>query len=237
MLLLFYIVRPNVESAIDGIVALPPSVRPTHFTADEEKVREHDAIDDESRFATFRRQNRSGFFLIGPRCKYNLSLRSNDYSILSVDVTGEFSEEETFVVCASMLRARAEYGFAATEEEYYHRNRIYCTIGDANIESWVGRDLRKYVPGVFWRTVLSQRLIAERQLDLRALPSCVQVERIDDSVILKVTGRMGEWKARAAEIDNFCASVTGFFSITHVVNDLVGVDDYLKFSQILAPWR
>src|SRR5262249_53736324 len=137
-----------------------------------------------------------------------------------------------------MACSGADFGFAATNEEYEHRNRIFVTLGEAHIASWVGRDLKKYVPGLFWRTMLSHRLISERMIDLSNPPKCVCTELVGDcAVLLKIEGRITAWRDHAEEIDRFCEVTPGFFSTVRVEDAVACAKNYLMFNQAIADWR
>lgn len=49
--------------------------------------------------------------------------------------------------------------------EYTRRNRYFVTIGTNHIETWVGRDLRKYISGLYWRTGIGSDLVKRHGVD------------------------------------------------------------------------
>ena len=68
-----------------------------------------------------------------------------------------------------MAAPRPFFGFACTQEELEYRNRITVKFGINTMESWVGRDTRRYIPGLYWWTLLPASLAEQHGIPLSIL--------------------------------------------------------------------
>lgn len=76
--------------------------------------------------------------------------------------------------------------FAADRDEYEHRNRFKAEVGDSLVEAWVGRDLTRYLPGLYWRTMLPRD--SAGHLDFADRVDGVLVAEPEGYVMLKMSG-------------------------------------------------
>jgi hypothetical protein len=238
MLLKFYLNTNSPHQISDAVARLPDGLRPTHFTHSEGQLDKRDLLTDHERYTEFLRNNPLGFLLVGQKCEYDVSLRGEQYSTLFVDVKTGLDEADVSRLFLAAVRAEAEYGFAATDAEYIHRNRIVHTIGENVVEAWVGRDLKRYVPGVYWRTLLSEQMVSDRDIDFTRLPECISVERCGERwFVLKVAGSAEEWPNYAEDLDSYCHLTDALFSIKDVQQESQVARDYLMLTRILGKWK
>ncbi len=132
------------------------------------------------------------------------------------------------------------FGHAGDTEEYKHRNRHYITIGINQIEAWIGRDLEKYIPGVYWYTLLSDELPSKHGVDLASLSAeAISTETLGDGSLhlLKFYENPEDWKDNAERLDKLCERTDGVFSRKSVEAAVSDVTNYLEYSDIIADWR
>ena len=155
----------KVDRVIKAFTTLPPLLRPIHFSHEEHVGTASDLIDDEKRFAAFVAKSKSGYFLLGQLVTYSIRIAVGRPVVCDcfIDVEPELAKE--FLV--HMAAAQPLFGFACAPEERTHRNRVTTRQGANTIESWVGRDTERYVPGLYWLTLLPELLAVKHRVSLR----------------------------------------------------------------------
>jgi PKD domain len=124
--------------------------------------------------------------------------------------------------------------------EYDHRNRYYITLGKNNIEDWIGRKLEKYIPGVYWYTLLSDGLLTQHGVKLADLAAeAMTAETLGDGSLhlLKFFESPEEWKENARRLDDLCERIEGVFSRRLVEAAVAGITNYLEYDETIAHWR
>ena len=147
---------------------------------------------------------------------------------------------ETFM--RHMAAANPLFGYACTWEELVHRNRVVAevhigtSVGKA--ESWVGRDTSRYVPGLYWTTMLSDALAARHGVPLaeigKAAPDHSRPTR--GQHLFRFHDLPEDWTERRQALDDLCASLPGVFSIAEVKPAIAGVTDHQEHFSILRRW-
>ena len=69
-----YLSEKTVEMAIRSFGALPDLIRPIYFADKENAFDDRDLLSDGSRFIEFQKKNPIGYFLVSPKCLYNVSI-------------------------------------------------------------------------------------------------------------------------------------------------------------------
>ena len=142
-----------------------------------------------------------------------------------------------------MSAAAPVFGYAYTWEELHYRNGISVEIDGGkggSSRGFNGRDISKYVPGLYWLTLLPEAF-AERHgvpLDEVAEAALEHVDLGAGQHLFRFYDRPEEWRERADVIDGLCARLPGIFDIHHVrriVGD--GVKTFAELRVLLRPWR
>ncbi len=214
--------------------------KPIYFGMDEELKDKKSLLTDEKRFSEFMKKNSEGFFLHAENCLYNFTISSIGYSILHVDPNVLLTKEwiENFFELISI--AEPKFGYAADYDEFKYRNRIYKTLGINHIESWVGRDLTKYIPGLYCYTLLSmdQLEISETEfseLSQQAL-SVTKMSTNEQIVLFNFYDDFDLWKHYKKELDALCKRLPSFFSKDEVQEDIKNVSNYIEFCNATDKW-
>lgn len=231
----------NASAFVESLRALPKLVQPTYFSEDEGKIIKKNILLDEERFQNFIKENPIGFFLYSEnKTCIDISTPSSGYLSVALYLADGLSSDLAVALFHCLTGCRPVFGYACEYVEYKHRNRHCITIGMNNIESWIGRDLDKYIPGVYWYTLLSDRLLAKHSVNIADLASETMVTEIlgDGSLhLLKFFEDPKRWKENADRLDDLCERVDGVFSKRPAEAALVSVKSYQEHSSIIDNWR
>lgn len=228
------------EGAIDGVMAafadLPSPFRPVQFSHEEKLGSNADRIDDQKRFAAFVAKSESGFFLLGPGVIYSIRIAPGKPLICDCFLDVEPEVAELFL--ERMSQANPIFGFACAPGERERRNRFTTQQGVSTIESWVGRDTQKYVPGFYWLTLLPDVLAAHHGVPLSAVEAVAEghIELQDGQHLFRFYKRPEDWQATAA-VENLCASLPGVFDIERVRPQLSAAKNFLELNSMLREWK
>ena len=131
------------------------------------------------------------------------------------------------------------FGFAAPWDEYRHRNQLDVRLRIVRVQVFVGKDLAKYIPGVYWLTLLPEALAERHGVPLAKLEaaSLEHVELGNGQRLFRFHDHPDAWRERADELDELCAALPGIFDIADLRARLVGVTEEKDFDAIVDPWR
>jgi hypothetical protein len=238
MIIEAYIKPPDLEFAWQSLMAAPSGFRPISFSSEEDKI--EGAVSDAVKFREFIANNRSGFFLIAEQARYNFTSRAkNVFSRLTVDLlTEEATERDAIAILMTLAGNGLVFAFAASLDEYHHRNKYFRTMGINHIEGWVGRDLQKCIPGIYWLTIMSDECF---QL-LTQSPASISGETKVSSFgkrhwLIRTFENMNDWKVNFREVDTWCSGQPNVFSLERIRPQLDAADNFMKLSALLAQWR
>lgn len=224
------VVEANFESAEDLLnwatgtaSTLPEAVRPTHFGDDERsRPTESNQISHSAAFSRFVATSGVGFFLFGRGSSVLVSPRT---APLVSEMAWHFGDASaTFAAYAgdilrSLAEAGAAFAFACEWAEYEARNRylIRCVDG-ATAEGFIGRDIRRYVPGLYWLTYLSRPYATKMRLDVATVAARIRatVESQDRGDVLRLYDRPSDWRGRREEVEGAILTMGQFFSMRRV---------------------
>jgi len=158
---------------VESFLALPGELRPTHESVNEDgadtRIRNYDKFLD----AVMKRE--TGFFLKSSNVTYDVSLAGGRSIICNCFLDVDSTLAKNFLI--HMALAQPIFGFACAPEEREWRNRVVTKQGVNTIESWVGRDTQKYIPGLYWLTLLPAALAEKHGIPLPVIDG-VAIEHI-----------------------------------------------------------
>ena len=238
MEIISYIPEQNIDKSMDALQALPVALRPDRFSVCEEPGTSAGKMENKLKFDVFVKKNRCGFFLFSEKIRYNINtFHSSDFRGIDVDVIhGSLNESEITAILCVLLQSGAHFVFAAEYDEYCHRNKYIRRFDGMQVESWVGRDLRKYLPGIYWMTALPKE-------HANCLPSLVSatgaaVTQIDSGHwLVKAYDNPANWLQYAPQIDEWLSQQPTFFSKRRILSQLDAAPNYMALSEITAEWR
>lgn len=217
-----------------ALLSLPKGLRPTHHSLGEDETGL--PIDDPVAFASSVEEQPPGPFLTGPCCSFHFSLASPRPLICRGDLDVAPDLAKRFML--EMAGIKPIFGFACTSEERYQRNRITLRQGVNTIESWVGRDTEKYVPGFYWLTLLSDALAKQHDISIDSVKAVVleHIELEGGQHLFRFFDRPEDWQSAIA-LNRLCTSMSGVFNLERVKTQLSGAQTFLELNAVLRAWR
>jgi len=226
------------DQALAAFLSLPPGLAPGHFTSDErEPESESNSLANPEKFLVFVSNSKSGFFLKGAGLTYSIRLVAEKAAICDcfLDVEPRLAVE----FLAHMAEADPAFGFACLPEERERRNRVILRFGVNTIESWVGRDARRYIPGLYWLTLLPQALAERHAVPLsRLAEAAVEHTRLGpDQHLFRFYHEPRDWVAHESEMDGLYALCPGIFDVRKVEPLLSNAKTIIEATAVLSGWK
>ncbi|MBT9446204.1 MAG: hypothetical protein IV086_10935 [Hyphomonadaceae bacterium] len=224
--------KGSLDSALAEIFRGEIMVRPSLMSSEEEGLRIGVSRPDE----VIRLVESSAAFLWAPRCSYQITSVPN--GTISV-----FAWASDFVVIDQVFHSLARldvlFGFACAEDERKHRNWISRRMKYGVHEGWVGRDFRKYLPGLYWLTVIPRGMQEALGLHVSHLTQVAEEALLqgEKNWLLRLYENPLEWENAATHIDEWCFNTAGCFS-KRAANEALGLStNFIEASQVFAEWR
>lgn len=233
---MLYYANERFEAVIEVLLHLPESLRPTRFRRDEGVPKSKDVVSDVPRFRAFLDKGLNGAFLYAERTIYSfanagpsefyvyiLKLDAQDANILMRDLGG----------------LGVSFGYAADIAERHHRNRLVKSASYGTDEAWVGRNWHRYLPGLYWLTILPASLAKQHEVPLEILKrAALAVEELAAGVwLLKFFESPEHWLAHSGKLDRLCQETQGLFSISRVRPAFEEAKTFLETAEVLRSWR
>ena len=228
----------SLRTLVRELCTLPDNLRATRHSQGEDEAGR--AIDDIEQYLA---SLKGGPLLRGKGTLYDISAPPD----LPIICNCYFNTTPPSLVRTFMERMAAlgttVFGYACTWEELQHRNRIFAEIDGGKggtSEGFYGTDISKYVPGLYWLTLLPEAL-AERHGVPLAEVSQAALEHVDlggGQHLFRFHDHPEDWRKRTDAMDDLCARLPGVFDV-HEVRRLVakGVKTFAELHDILHPWR
>lgn len=232
----FHYATESLDSVIDAVLALPDTLRPKWFGRDESK-KSLISVGEEKKLRSAISKAKSGFFLHADKVSYSFLIRqASDFEIYVPELDGA----QARVLIDHLGRTKAVFAYAAERDERIHRNRLVKKASYGVDEVWVGRDWRRYVPGLYWLTLLSEALLQKHDVSIEALlPEAKAGATKSDQggYILCFFENAREWSREARRLDDLCEKTPGFFAISRVKPSFEKAGSFLEVSEALHNWR
>ena len=110
--------------------------------------------------------------------------------------------------------------------------------GVNKIESWVGRDIDKYVPGFYWLTLLPEALAAKHGIPLTAVERVARehVALPGGQHLFRFYDRPEDWRSSPV-VRNLCATLPGVFDVEKLKPQLAKAKNFLELNSMLRAWK
>ena len=233
-----WLVFDSGPAALRGAIAaardLPRDLRPTHHSLGEHEVGQ--PIDDVEELFDSAWSTTPGPFLRGKSVAYDFSVPGNRPIWCRCDLDVEASRARIFM--EHMAAAGPIFGRACVWEELLHRNQIVAKRTDGTAYCWVGRDTAKYVPGLYWLTLLSDRLVKFHGVPLDGVRNGA-LENVDlggGQHLFRFYDDPSDWHAGQRAVDTLCASLPGVFNIAAVRPDISTMTNFIESNRALREW-
>jgi hypothetical protein len=112
-------------------------------------------------------------------------------------------------------------------------------MGTSTIETWVGRDLARYLPGFYWLTGVSADLAQRCGVGaevLHKIDGAAVSSDTSGSLTVRMPGSPRQWTTWKEKVDSFCLAHPGVFSLDRILPKLVAAKTYRELSYVLREW-
>jgi hypothetical protein len=174
--------------------------------------------------------------LWAPDCQYSFRCRQHGV----IEMVGHTENERGLL---DLFRALCEekliFGYACHAEEREHRNRVAKAMRYGLHEAWVGRDHSRYLPGIYWLTVISVETLSKLEVSADTLRNVSKDVSIfaKRNLLVRLYDKASEWEGEAKRIDSWCKEAPGVFSKDVVASALAGASTFADAEEIFATWR
>jgi hypothetical protein len=217
-----------------AILRLPEMLRPTTVSLAEDEAAV--PIGDVDVFLHTFKMPSIGVYLENSTVLYDLRRSSPSTWIVCADLeTIPDAAVKDFLI--HMATLHPIFGYACTQEEREYRNRITTTFGINVMESWVGRNTRRYIPGLYWWTLLPASLAEQHGVPLSVLVQAAQehIELEGHQHLLRFYKEPGDWRSTSFMADLY-HSCPGIFDVEKLRPKLQGKTNFLEINAILDEW-
>jgi hypothetical protein len=117
------------------------------------------------------------------------------------------------------------------------RNRITTQLGINTIHSWIGRDTQKYVPGLYWWTLLPASLAQQHGIPLSVVVGAAleHIELEGHQHLLRFYEKPEDWQS-AHVMTKLYRSLPGVFDVEKLRPKLQGATTFLEINAIPHAW-
>lgn len=232
--------KSSIENALNILDELPEEFRPLYFTDTEGVLdKKNDLCADIERFNEFKKDNPLGFMLYATSCEMDVSFSDVGYSSIFIEVKRKTAYKKASEVLTVLAKSQPVFGYAGMWEEMKCRNGTFKDFGDYTLEWWVGRDVDRYVPGLYWLTLLSKEKLVELNVNMDSLLRITDdVKSLEDDsyVLMQLYGKAKDWDVNKENIDNFCFDTEGFFSRRRIQDELDSIKERDEYDAFMAEW-
>lgn len=222
------------RAVIEALLSLPDALRPTRESAEEDS--EGIEIVDQDKFINAVMKRETGLMLKGRDVLFDVSfagekdIRCNCFLNVIPDLV------KVFMI--HMAAAHPIFGFACAREELERRNRVTIKQDMNTIESWVGRDTQKYIPGIYWWTLLPSSLVEKHKIDLSMLAtlSLEHIELEGQQHLFRLYEKPQDWSSSTVMAQLYSSS-PGIFDVKKVRSQLEAAKNFLELNAVTSNWR
>jgi hypothetical protein len=224
----------DVRSIVETLCSLPNGLRPTHYSEGEEEPRT--PIHNIKNYLESLANAKVPPFLTGPGLMYDIGLydRASMRCYCYLKVNPSLVKE----LLIHMAKLHPVFGFACVADEEIYRNRVTVKQGVNTIESWVGRETQKYLPGFYWLTLLPKVLAEKHDIPLLAVDKVAKehIELEGGQHLFRFYDRPEDWQVSSA-VTELCASLPGVFDANKVKPQLLAARNYFELNHMLKNWK
>lgn len=216
------------------LLELPKELRPTHHSISE-RGRRKEIGDHEEFLASFSGKDLMPF-MFRKGCGYFVSTATGRTDKFSADLSAPLSLVEYFLT--EMAALQPIFGYACLWEEYIARNRIYKRTESGLTEAWVGRDPTKQVPGLYWLTLLPEKLARQHGVPLKEIAAIAlnHVTLPGGQHLFRFYDRPEDWKTDT-RLKAAIGAIHGIFDIERVLAEIEPIEKSVDLDAILRRWR
>jgi hypothetical protein len=232
--------RACIAKSLDLMQSLPIDFVPQYFSDSENAVDKAASLcADERAFSDFKKINELGYFLHAKACLYDVSFTNYGDSSIFIDLKRKSSYANVYRVLATLAGAGPRHAYAGFWEERKRRNRVGKRFDNSLLESWVGRSIDKYLPGLYWLNLISTDHAKTLNADIDSLQRLAfKYESLVDGdyLLLQMYESPELWEENAGRLDKVCDDINGFFSKEKCIEQLSSASDRKEYEERLKLW-
>ena len=136
-----------------------------------------------------------------------------------------------------MMKAKPIFGFGSYYDEYAARNQLVTETTMGTLHAFLGRNIEKFIPGLYWITILSDRLIKNHKLDINPI-STAALSHIhkSESHLFQFYQNPEDWKEQEKKLKLLSKSDV-FFHKEHVIDSIGSETDWRVIDEKLLGWE
>ena len=215
---------------------LPQTFVPIYF-GEYEGVIDKDKYVDRGRFKKFVNDNPLGFFLYSDYCQMDITFSGIDSSIF-IEIKKKQAITDVRELLYKLAELDIDYAYSSMWEERLYRNGLVKKIGASTIENWVGRDYRKYLPGIYWGNLISIEMINRIGLDISELlkSSFYNFKVNEKFYYIQMYETPSSWQDFAPDLDTLSENLTGVFFKWDIWDELEVIEDEKEYFATCSNW-
>jgi len=226
-----------LRPVVAALLSLPEVLRPRRHSVNEGDAGKVIQNADEFLHSLEKPREPLGFFLKGSKVLYDINpavgkrpFTCNCWLQVSSSIVQQF--------LVQMAIEHPIFGFACAPEEKNQRNRVVVKQGINTIESWVGRDYQKYVPGFYWLTLLPDALAKKHRVPIPEVEKIAKehLELEGGQHLFRFYDQPEDWQS-TDEVAKLCASLPGVFDVEKIRPQAEAAKNFLELDEMLGNWK
>jgi len=234
----------DLRAVVEVFCSLPEGLRPIRYSLAEDEPDQ--PIGDTEKFLDSLADAGLGPILKGEGVTYHIGffdgyVGEERVKSSSIDCRCYLEKEpalaEKFLL--HIAAARPAFGYACLPEEHDHRHKLSKRASYGHQTAGVGKDWRRYLPGVCWLTVVPSSLAEKHGVPLEKLR--VEASNVQEPTsgvwVFRFFEHPDDWEKHAERLDRLCADIHGIFSIADARPAFEAASSFLETEDVLASWR
>ncbi len=219
---------------------LPKQVALIHVGEDEGKISKRNILGSDEQFSRFVADNDTGFFLFSDFVSADVNLSTSkgkpNVYYFQDDNPCELLVSNSYKIIDSFSKTNALLVRACLDEELTYKNNVTVKLDIGKVESWVGRDIARYIPGIYWLNWISDSYAAMLNLDMSEIASNLDapIERVGHGNMFRVSEDPRSWKEKLPAIRDMASKNERIFYVDKV--DLRNVTTYAQLQKATNAW-
>jgi hypothetical protein len=229
---------PAAIDALDTVLSLPGYLHPTDYRLTG-ATGPRAPIEDPAVFRNWRmRKSGLGFSLFAARATYRVNFWISHHHFPAEIESGRIPVRWAHDYLTHMAGAGPTFGYCCLEEEFDHRHYLTTKFPSGTMSGYQGRDAARYVPGLYWLTLVSEGLLDRHRVSLATLAGAAlaHTDLGGGLHLLRFYERPDDW-SNSVVVDRILDTTSGIFNLRKVVAELTPTTDMEEMSDQLWPWR
>lgn len=224
-----------LESLYEKLSELPPNLIPESISVGENDKQFSISLDVLKHGNDLPIDSTCGYFLHSPDAKYGVSFVKNEVKVF---IKCMFDENALAILKRVALLPLC-YAYACQFEEREHQNRITAKKSYGTEEIWVGRDYRRYLPGLYWLNLIPKTLLEMHKIPLPAISSIAESCELigEKNYLVQLYPSSETWRQRAEKVNTWRKAATGVFEKTAAQRMLDDAKTFMETSDVSIEWK